>query len=450
VFKKILVANRGEIAVRVIRACRELNISPVAIYSQADETSLHVRLADDSVCVGPPPPAESYAHVANVVSAAVITGCDAVHPGYGFLAENATFAEACEACRLKFIGPKPSVIERMGDKAAARDLMREANVPIVPGTAGVLQNDQETLKAATKIGYPLIVKAAAGGGGKGMRIVHTDAALLDAVRIAQSEAAAAFGQPDVYLEKYIEEPRHIEFQILADEHGHVIHLGERDCSVQRSHQKLVEESPAVALTQGLRNKIGDMALKAARAASYTNAGTIEFLVDRNNSFYFLEMNTRIQVEHPVTELVTGMDLVRQQIQIAAGEPLRLHQRDVQLRGHAMECRINAEDAERNFAPSAGKIESVVFPGGYGVRVDTHIFPGYTVPTYYDSLLAKLVVWGTDRREAIARMARCLNEFQVEGIRTTIPFHRQVMENAWFRRGEVYTNFVRRRMMPEGA
>jgi acetyl-CoA carboxylase biotin carboxylase subunit len=450
VFKKILVANRGEIAVRVIRACRDLNISPVAIHSQADDECLHVRLADEAVCVGPPPASESYTHVANVIQAALNTGCDAIHPGYGFLAENAGFAEACEACGIKFIGPRPAAIERMGDKAAARALMREAGVPVVPGTASVLQNEQEAQRAAAKLGYPLIVKAAAGGGGKGMRIVHTDEGLADAVKIAQVEAAAAFGHPEVYLEKYIEEPRHIEFQILADEHGHIIHLGERDCSLQRSHQKLIEEAPAVGLTPGLRNKIGETAMKAARAASYTNAGTIEFLVDRNNSFYFLEMNTRIQVEHPVTEAVTGIDLVRQQLLIAAGEPLRIHQRDVQFRGHAIECRINAEDADRNFAPSAGTIEDVHFPGGYGVRVDTHVYPGYTVPTYYDSLLAKLIVWGADRREAIARMSRCLEELHVSGIRTTVPFHRRVMANAWFRRGEVYTNFVRRRMQPEGA
>jgi acetyl-CoA carboxylase biotin carboxylase subunit len=448
VFRKILIANRGEIAVRIIRACRELNISTVAIYSQADETSLHVRLADEAVCVGPPPATESYAHLANVISAAIITGCDAVHPGYGFLAENASFAEACEACGIKFIGPAAAVIERMGDKAAARALMREAGVPVVPGTTGTLQNEQEAVRFAARIGYPLIVKAAAGGGGKGMRIVHTDEGLLDAVKIAQAEAAAAFGNPQVYLEKYVEEPRHIEFQILADEHGHIIHLGERDCSIQRSHQKLVEEAPAAALTKAQRNKMGDFALKAARAAGYTNAGTIEFLLERGGSFYFLEMNTRIQVEHPVTEAITGMDLVRQQILIAAGEPLRLHQRDVETRGHAIECRINAEDAERNFAPSAGKIENVILPGGYGVRVDTHVYSGYTVPTYYDSLLAKLIVWGNDRGDAIARMSRCLEEFHVEGIRTTVPFHQRVMENAWFRRGEVYTNFVRRRMTPD--
>jgi len=448
VFKKILVANRGEIAIRIIRACREMNIGTVAIYSQADESCLHVRLADEAVCVGPAPARESYNHVANVISAAIITGCDALHPGYGFLAENASFAEACEMCGIKFIGPQPAVIEKMGDKAEAREAMQAAGVPIVPGTQGVLQNDGDALKAAEEIGFPLIVKAAAGGGGKGMRVVHTEEDLLAAVKVAQTEAAAAFGSPEVYLEKYIEEPRHIEFQILADEHGHVIHLGERDCSIQKRHQKLLEEAPSSVLTRSTRARMGELAVQAARAVGYSNAGTIEFLVDKQNNFYFMEMNTRIQVEHPVTEMVTSIDLVKQQILIAAGEPLRLQQEDVVLRGHAIECRVTAEDADRKFAPCAGPIENVMLPGGFGVRVDTHLYSGYHVPSYYDSLLAKLVVWGEDRREAIAKMSRALDEFKVEGIRTTIPFHERIMHNAWFRRGEVYTNFVRRRMAVE--
>jgi acetyl-CoA carboxylase biotin carboxylase subunit len=448
VFKKILVANRGEIAIRVIRACREMNIGTVAIYSQADESCLHVRLADEAVCVGPAPARESYNHVANVISAAIITGCDALHPGYGFLAENASFAEACEMCGIKFIGPQPAVIEKMGDKAEAREAMQAAGVPIVPGTQGVLQNDSDALKAAEEIGFPLIVKAAAGGGGKGMRVVHTEEDLLAAVKVAQTEAAAAFGSPEVYLEKYIEEPRHIEFQILADEHGHVIHLGERDCSIQKRHQKLLEEAPSSVLTRSTRARMGELAVQAARAVGYSNAGTIEFLVDKQNNFYFMEMNTRIQVEHPVTEMVTSIDLVKHQILIAAGEPLRLQQEEIVLRGHAIECRVTAEDADRKFAPCAGPIENVMLPGGFGVRVDTHVYSGYHVPSYYDSLLAKLIVWGEDRREAIAKMSRALDEFKVEGIRTTIPFHERIMHNAWFRRGEVYTNFVRRRMAVE--
>lgn len=447
-FKRILVANRGEIAIRVIRACRELGISPVAIYSQADEACLHVRLADEAVCIGPPPTRDSYTHVANVISAAIVTGCDAIHPGYGFLAENAGFAEACEAHGIKFIGPPAGVIERMGHKAEARAAMIAADVPVVPGTRGVLQNDTDALRAAEEIGYPLIVKAAAGGGGKGMRVVHGEEEFLNAVKVAQAESAAAFGNPEVYIEKYIEEPRHIEFQILADEHGNVIHLGERDCSVQRRHQKLIEEAPSPALNAAARERMGTLAVRAAQAIGYVNAGTMEFLVDRDRQFYFLEMNTRIQVEHPVTEWITSLDLVKHQILIASGRPLGLRQEDVVLRGHAIECRINAEDPERNFAPCAGPIDTVLFPGGIGVRVDSHLYAGYHVPSYYDSLLAKLVVWGEDRREAIARMSRALAEFRIEGISTSIPFHERIMHNAWFRRGEVYTNFIRRRMAIE--
>jgi acetyl-CoA carboxylase biotin carboxylase subunit len=447
-FKKILVANRGEIAVRIIRACREMGIQTVAIYSLADEACLHVRLADQAVCIGPPPTRESYTNVANVIMAATIEGCDAIHPGYGFLAENASFAEACEAVGLKFIGPSAQVIERMGHKAEAREAMREAGVPIIPGTAGVLQSDTEALRAAEEIGYPLIAKAAAGGGGKGMRIVQSEEELLPALRVAQAEAAAAFGSPELYLERYVEEPRHVEVQVLADEHGHVIHLGERDCSIQKRHQKLLEESPSPGINASLRQRMGETAVRAAQAIGYQNAGTIEFLVDRDGHFYFMEMNTRIQVEHPVTESVTGIDLLKQQIRIAAGEPLRLRQEDIRMRGHAIECRVTAEDAERNFAPCAGRVENVILPGGFGVRVDTHLYPGYQIPSYYDSLIAKLIVWGDDRREAIARMSRALGEFQVEGIRTTIPFHERIMQNAWFRRGEVFTDFVTRRMMVE--
>jgi acetyl-CoA carboxylase biotin carboxylase subunit len=444
-FKKILIANRGEIALRVIRACREMGIASVAVYSQADEDSLHVRFADEAVCVGPPPSRESYSHIANIIMAALITGADAIHPGYGFLAENTHFAEACEAAGLKFIGPRPSVIERLGDKAQARELVKSAHVPVIPGTPGAVQSDGDALKAAADIGFPLMVKASAGGGGKGIRVVHNEVDLLSSLRMAQQEAVAAFGNPEVYLEKYLEEPRHIEVQILADEHGQVVHLGERDCSLQTArHQKMLEEAPS-AIPANVRKAIGEAAVRAAKAAQYTNAGTFEFLVDRNNNFYFLEANTRLQVEHPITEAVTRLDLVRLQILIAAGQKLGLTQRDVQFDGHAIECRITAEDPERNFCPSAGHIQSVVLPGGPGVRVDTHIYSGYTVPSYYDSLLAKVIVWAPDRREAIARMIRCLDETQIEGIRTTLPFYMRVMNNAWFRRGEVYTNFVRRRM-----
>ena len=379
-FKKILIANRGEVAVRVIRACREMGIASVAVFSQADEESLHVRYADEAVCVGPPPSRESYSHIANIISAAIITGAEAIHPGYGFLAENHHFAEACEAVGIKFIGPRPAVIERLGDKAQARELARSANVPIIPGTPGVLLNETEALKAAAGIGYPLMVKAAAGGGGKGIRIVHNDTDLFGSLRMAQQEAAAAFGTPDVYLEKYLEEPRHIEIQILADEHGQVIHLGERDCSLQTArHQKMLEEAPA-AIPANVRNRIGEAAVRAAKAAGYTNAGTFEFLVDQANNFYFLEANTRLQVEHPITEAITRIDLVKQQILIAAGHKLSLSQRDVRFEGHAIECRITAEDPERGFSPSAGQIKSVVLPGGPGVRVDTHIYCGYQVPS----------------------------------------------------------------------
>jgi acetyl-CoA carboxylase biotin carboxylase subunit len=448
VFKRILVANRGEIAVRVIRACRELGISPVAVYSQADETCLHVRLADEAVCIGPPPTRDSYTNVPNVISAAIITGCDAIHPGYGFLAENPGFAEACEAHGIKFIGPPATVIEQMGNKAEARAAMAAAGVPVVPGTQGVLQTDTDAVRAAEEIGYPLMVKAAAGGGGKGMRVVHGEEEFLPAVKIAQAESAAAFGSPEVYVEKYIEEPRHIEFQILADEHGNVIHLGERDCSIQKRHQKLLEEAPSPVISAADRERMGALAVRAAKAIGYVNAGTMEFLVDRDRDFYFLEMNTRIQVEHPVTEWIANLDLVKQQILIAAGRQLPLRQEDVTLRGHAIECRINAEDPERNFAPCAGPIDHVLFPGGIGVRIDSHVYAGYHVPSYYDSLLAKLVVWGEDRREAISRMSRALSEFRIEGIPTSIPFHERIMHNAWFRRGEVYTNFIRRRMAIE--
>ncbi len=445
-FSKVLIANRGEIAVRVIRACRELGVSTVAVYSQADESCLHTRLADEAVCVGPPATRDSYTHVANIISAALITGAEAVHPGYGFLAENATFAEACEAHGLVFIGPRPDAISNMGDKATARSLMRDSGVPVVPGSGDIIQGEADAYRAAETVGYPLMVKATAGGGGKGMRVVHTEDDLLPSLNMAQAEAAAAFGNPGVYFERYIPEPRHVEIQVMADHHGNVVHLGERDCSVQTPrHQKMVEEAPSPALTPEIRAAMGEAAVRAARAVDYHGAGTVEFLLD-GDRFYFMEMNTRIQVEHPVTELVTGIDLVKEQIRVAAGEALGFRQEDVRIQGHAIEVRITAEDPDRNFAPSVGTISHLVLPGGFGVRVDTHVYAGYAVPPYYDSLLCKLLAYGRDRDEAIARMTRCLDEMRLEGISTSLPFHRRLIRNEFFRRGDVATSFVRRRML----
>lgn len=447
-FRRILIANRGEIAVRVVRACRELDIETVAVYSDADRDSLHVRMADQAVCIGPAAPRDSYLNTANIISAAIITGAEAIHPGYGFLAENPSFAEICERVNIKFIGPSSHVIERMGNKAEARKLMMASEVPTVPGTDGTITNEKDALAAARSFGYPLIIKASAGGGGRGMRIVQNDSELLQGLNTARSEAEAAFGNGDVYIEKYIEEPRHIEIQILADEYGHVVHLGERDCSIQTArHQKLLEESPCVALAPSLRNRIGEAAIRAAKAVGYTNAGTVEFLLGPRD-FYFMEMNTRIQVEHPVTEMVTGIDLVKEQIRVAAGERLGYRQRDIHLEGHAIECRITAEDPKRRFAPSSGTINQFHQPGGIGVRVDTHLYSGYTVPPYYDSLLAKIICYGNNRHEATKRMERALNETTIDGVKTTLPFHRSILSNAFFRKGEVYTNFIKRRMGEE--
>lgn len=447
-FKKVLIANRGEIALRIIRACREMGIKTVAVYSEADRNSLHVRFADEAICIGPAPSNRSYLNMTNIISAAGLTGADAIHPGYGFLAENANFAEICESCNIKFIGPPVTAIQRMGDKAVARETMIKAGVPVVPGTEGVISTEEEALKIAEEIGYPVIIKASAGGGGRGMRVAQSSADLVKSLRTAQTEAEAAFGNPAVYVEKYVEEPRHIEFQILADQFGNVIHLGERDCSVQRRNQKLIEEAPSVALTPELRAKMGEAAVKAAQAVGYASAGTIEFLLDKHFNFYFMEMNTRIQVEHPVTELVTGIDLIKAQIRIAAGEPLNLTQDQVKINGWAMECRINAEDPARNFMPSPGTITAYHPPGGPGVRVDSAAYAGYVIPPNYDSMVGKLIVWGENREEAMNRMERALNEFVIEGIKTTIPFHLKILENAFFRRGEVYTNFIQRRLLPE--
>jgi acetyl-CoA carboxylase biotin carboxylase subunit len=445
VFKKVLVANRGEIAVRIIRACCELGIATVAIYSQADANSMHVKLADQAVCIGPPPNRDSYLNIPNIVTAAIITGCDAVHPGYGNLSETVAFAENCEIAGLKFIGPRPSTIEQMQDKAQAKNLMDRAGVPVIPGTKGVLTNEAEGLKTAHKLGYPVMIKAAAGGGGRGIRIVRSDDEFKRNLPLAQAEAQASFGRPEVYLEKYIEEPRHIEVQILADEHGNVVHLGERDCTVQKkSHQKLIEESPSVAITPQQRQHIGNAAVKGAKAVGYVSAGTMEFLLDKHGKVYFMEMNTRIQVEHCVTELVYGIDLLKWQIRIAAGEKLTFSQKDLQPNGHAIECRVNAEDPNRNMMACAGLVKRFQAPGGPGVRVDSHLYSGYEVPAYYDSLLAKVITWGRDRDEAIARMQRALSEMVVEGLPTTIPLFQRILDDEEFRAGTINTDFVPRK------
>jgi acetyl-CoA carboxylase, biotin carboxylase subunit len=446
-FKKILIANRGEIAVRIIRACREMKIKTVAVYSTADADSLHVQMADEAVCIGPPAPKDSYLHAPNIISAAHITGAEAIHPGIGFLSERPSFAEACEACGLKFIGPSSASMERMGDKSAARDTMSRAGVPVIPGSAGAIATEQDALKFAQKTGYPLLIKASLGGGGRGIRLVQNDEELPRQLEMARNEGLTAFGSPEVYLEKFVEEPRHIEVQVIADEHGHVVHLGERDCSIQNlRHQKLVEEAPAAQLTPSQRSRIGDAAVRAARAIGYSNAGTVEFLVDARGDFYFLEMNKRLQVEHCITEQVTGIDLVKTQILIAAGEKLPFVQKEIKWDGHAIECRINAEDPDRNFAPSAGRIEHVCLPGGFGVRVDTHIQPGFVVSPFYDPMVAKIIVWDKTRAGAIARMQRCLQETVITGIKTNIQFQQKIINNAFYRRGELTTDFLQRRIL----
>ncbi|MGI6550113.1 MAG: acetyl-CoA carboxylase biotin carboxylase subunit [Syntrophomonadales bacterium] len=442
---KVLVANRGEIAVRIIRACKELGIATVAVYSKADANSLHVRMADQAVCIGEAPATQSYLNISNVISAAINTGCQAVHPGYGFLAENAYFAEMCSTHGIKFIGPSPHTIKLMGDKIAARELVSSTGVPVVPGSDGGISDVKEALRIAEEIQYPVLIKAAAGGGGKGMRLVHNRKELAKTLEVVRTEAQAAFGDGEVYIEKYIEEPRHIEIQILGDEHGNLVHLGERDCSIQRRNQKLLEESPSPFVDEELRARMGQMALKVAEATGYYSAGTVEFLVDRYKNCYFIEVNTRIQVEHPVTEMVTGVDLVNAQLAIAGGEKLGISQDEIIPRGWAIECRINAEDPGQEFVPSPGTVLNYLPAGGPGVRVDSFIYTGYTVPSYYDSLLGKVIVWAPDRSQAIDRMDRALNEHVIEGIKTTIPFHQRVLGNSFFRRGEVYTNFIARRI-----
>jgi len=442
VFKKVLIANRGEIALRVIWACRELGVNTVAVYSEGDRDSLHVRFADQAVCIGPQRSIESYLNIPAIISAAEITGADAIHPGYGFLSESGYMAEICEACNIKFIGPGPQAIRLMGDKSRARKAMTKAGVPVLPGSPGVLEDEERAVRAARDIGFPVILKASAGGGGRGMRIVREPSELALAFRAAQAEAAAAFGVPDVYMEKYIESPRHIEIQIMADSKGSVVHLGERECSIQRRHQKLLEECPSPAITERMRRRMGRTAVDAAAAVQYVNAGTIEFLLDRDGNYYFMEMNTRIQVEHGVTELVTGVDLVKEQILVATGERLSFTQSDIVLRGHAIECRINAEDP-LTFVPSPGVIRYFHVPGGPGVRVDTFAHDGCEISPYYDSLVAKLMVHGRDRREAIARMRRCLEAMVVEGIKTTIPLHRKIMDDPDFQAGKIDTGFLSR-------
>jgi acetyl-CoA carboxylase biotin carboxylase subunit len=440
-FKKVLIANRGEIALRVIRACRELDIATVAVFSEADRESLHVRLADESVCIGPPAPAQSYNYIARLISAAEVTGADAIHPGYGFLSENAHFVEVCESCNFTFIGPSPEMIRRMGDKAEAKRTMKAAGLPMVPGSDGVLSDVDEAIGIAREIGFPVIVKATAGGGGRGMRIAWDEKVLRQGFGIAQAEAGAAFNDSSVYLEKYITQPRHIEIQLFGDGKGSVVHMGERECSVQRNHQKLIEEAPSAVLTPEQRVQMGELAANGAASIGYRNAGTMEFLYDQDGSFYFMEMNTRIQVEHPVTEEVTGIDLVKEQILVAAGEPMTFKQSDVKLNGHAIECRINAEDFEHGFRPSPGKVTYWYRPGGPGLRVDSHVYAGYTIPPYYDSMIGKLIAHGKDRPEAIRRMEIALEEMIVEGIKTTIPFHRLALASEKFRKGDLSTRFV---------
>jgi acetyl-CoA carboxylase, biotin carboxylase subunit len=445
-FSKILIANRGEIALRILHSCEELGIATVAVHSTIDRHALHVQLADESVCIGPPPSSKSYLNIPNIISAALTRNATAIHPGYGFLAENARFAEICADHKITFIGPSPEAIRAMGDKSTAKKTMQKAGVPTVPGSWGLVDSEKEAQAIAREIGYPVMIKATAGGGGRGMRLVHEESEFLKLFQAAQGEAEAAFGNPGVYLEKFIDRPRHIEFQILADSHGNVVHLGERECSIQRRHQKLLEEAPSSILTPELRAKMGEAAVRAAQSINYVGAGTVEFLVDSSGHFYFMEMNTRIQVEHPVTEMITGMDLIIEQIRVAQGEKLRVTQKDITFRGHAIECRINAEDPDRNFRPQPGKISGYLPPGGPGVRMDSHVYTDYEIPAYYDSLIGKLIVWGPDRETAIKRMRRALRECAITGVPTTINFHQKILSNAAFIAGDIYTNFIEEHLM----
>lgn len=442
---KVLVANRGEIAVRIIRACREMNIATVAIYSTADKDSLHVKLADEAVCIGKPLPKDSYLNIESIITAAVLTGADAIHPGFGFLSENAKFACICRECNIKFIGPTPEMIELMGDKARARQMMIEAGVPVVPGSDGIVEDAMCAKDLAKQIGYPVILKAVSGGGGRGMRIVWTESEIEKSFNTASNEALSAFGDGSMYLEKYIVEPRHIEFQILGDAYGNVVHLGERDCSMQRRHQKVLEEAPSPCISPTLREKMGSAAIKAANAVKYENAGTIEFIVDKDRNFFFIEMNTRIQVEHPITEMITGIDLIREQLRIASGKRLQFTNKDVKIKGHAIECRINAENPRLNFRPCAGKITELHLPGGRGIRVDTAIYPGYSVPPTYDSMLAKVIAYGDDRKEALNIMRRALAEIVIEGIDTNIDFQYDLIHTQEFDEGYFDTSFIEKNL-----
>lgn len=440
-FKKVLIANRGEIAVRIIRACREMNIATVAVYSAADRQALHVQMADEAYCIGPVAAKSSYLNIASLLNVALATKADAIHPGYGFLAENADFAELCGEQDIKFIGPDPEAIRKMGAKATARITMKEAGVPIVPGSEGLIEGADAAVSLANEIGYPVIVKATAGGGGKGMRVAQDEGELQKAIRQAQKEAEAAFGDGGIYLEKYLEEPRHVEIQIMADQQGNVVYLGERDCSIQRRHQKLIEEAPSPAVDAALRQQMGRAAVAAAKSVHYCGAGTVEFLLDKHGRFYFMEMNTRIQVEHPVTEWVTGIDLIKEQIAVAAGYPLSFRQEDVTIKGWAIECRINAENPDRNFMPSPGKVTLYRPPDGFGVRVDSAVYSGYEISPFYDSMVAKVIVWGKDRQEAIQRMKRSLDEAVIEGIQTTVPFHQKLLAHKAFLSGDFNTGFL---------
>jgi acetyl-CoA carboxylase biotin carboxylase subunit len=440
-FHKVLIANRGEIAVRIIRACKEMGIFTVAVFSEADRDALHVRMADEAYCIGPTLSKDSYLNYTNIMSVATLTEADAIHPGYGFLAENADFAEICESCNITFIGPSPSAISKMGDKSVAKQTMKNAGVPVIPGSDGLVEDLDDAIRIAREIGYPVLIKATAGGGGKGIRIAEDEEALIRQIVSAQQEAQKAFGNAGVYLEKYLTGMKHVEVQILADKHGNVVHLGERDCSIQRRRQKLIEEAPCPVLTPEIRARMGEAAVRAARAVEYSGAGTLEFLLGPDGNFYFMEMNTRIQVEHPVTEMITNVDIIKEMIRVAAGEPLSFTQEDVTFNGWSIECRINAENPDKGFLPSPGTVEFYLPPGGTGVRVDSAVYPGYTIPPHYDSMVAKLIVWGRDRQEAIDRMKRALSEFEIDGVHTTIPFHMKLLDHPKFIRGDFDFKFL---------
>jgi acetyl-CoA carboxylase biotin carboxylase subunit len=441
VFNKILIANRGEIAVRIIRACREMGIETVAVYSEADRDAIHTQMADEAVCIGPAAAKDSYLNIQNIISATVLTGAQAIHPGFGFLSENSKFAKMCKECNITFIGPDPECIDNMGNKSNARDIMIKAEVPIVPGSKGAISNEKELIKIAKEIGYPVMVKASAGGGGRGIRIVREESELIRSYENAKAEAKAAFGDDTIYMEKFVENPKHVEIQILGDNFGNIVYLGERDCSMQRRNQKVIEEAPCPIMTTELREAMGATAIRAAKAVNYNNAGTIEFLLDKNNNYYFMEMNTRIQVEHPITEMITGIDLIKEQIKIAAGEKLGFTQEDISLNGHSIECRINAEDSSRGFMPSPGKIEDLYLPGGFNVRIDSAVYSGYVIPPYYDSMIAKLIVHGKTREEAICKMRRALGEFLIEGVHTNIDFQFELINSEQFIKGTYDTKFI---------